>query len=353
MRDVMVIELTEPKFIVGNEQRFSDFISKLNRGERVALVTHIDLDGMACAKVVNLALDVDFVKFVGYDGLNKGLIKELKAEKVRKIILTDLSIDNEEFINELEKFADILIIDHHTFQKDMNSTNTVFLNANGFAASYLCYYLFSKIKNLEQFDWLIVCAALSDWECFLNSRWMGQVYRKYEENYVPAEANLKTGRFWEMQSTLSLFLIYYLDNLTIAYDFIKDIGSVVELGKYSKIVQKEIEKCIVGFEDEKEVYGDIYFWIIRSKFVVKGQVLNEVSFRIKDKTLIIARREGAIYQMSARRQDGKVDLPSFLRNVVQGFKGALAGGHLKAAGCNISVKDIDEFRERLKKAGKK
>jgi len=347
----MVIELSEPKFSVGSEKRFFDFISKLNDKERVALVTHTDLDGFACAKVVNSAVDVDVIKFVGYDGLDKELIKELKAEKARKIILTDLAIDNEEFINDLEKFADVLIIDHHTFLKDLNSVNTVFLNANGFAASYLCYYLFYKIKNLEQFDWLIVCAALADWECFLNSRWLGQVYRKYGETFVPAEASLKKGRFWDMQELLSYVIIYFRDNLTLAYDFIKDFESVSSLEKYAKVVKKEIEICVEDFEREKEVYRDIYFWILNSKLGVRGQVLNEVSFKIRDKTLIIAKRQGGVYQMSARRQDGKVDLPNFLRKMVEGFRGALAGGHPKAAGCHISVKDIDEFRERLRKYG--
>jgi len=349
----MQIELTEPKFIVGNEKRFFDFISKLSDKERTGLITHIDLDGITCAKIIAKTIGVDFIKFVGYDGLNKELIKQLKAEKVKRLIITDLAIENENFINELEKFADILIIDHHTFQKDINSTNTVFLNANGFAASYLCYYLFSKIRNLESLDWLVACAALADWECFLNSRWMGQVYRKYGENYVPAETELKKGRFWEMHKTLSLFLIYYLDNITIAYDFIKDMDSVPSLEKPAKAVEKEIERCVGDFEREKEVYGDIYFWIIRSKFSVKGMVLNDVSFKIKDKTLIIAVRQGGTYQMSARRQDGKVNLPEFLRGLIKGLNNSAAGGHLKAAGCSISVKDIDEFRDRLKKEGKK
>jgi len=349
----MEIELTQPKFAVGNEKMFFDFISKISRNERTALITHIDLDGMTCAKVVNEVVDIDFMKFVAYEGLNKNLIKEIKAEKIRKVILTDLGIDNFEFINELEKFADVLIIDHHTFQKDINSVNTVFINSEGFAASYMCYYLFSKIKKIEQLDWLVACAALADWECFLNSKWMGQVYRKYGETYVPAETNLKKGRFWEMQEVLSLFLIYFLDNLQIAYDFIKDIDSVADLRRYSNIVEKEIERCSSDFEREKEMYGDIYFWIIKSKFAVKGQVLNKASFDIKDKTLIIARREGDHYQMSARRQDGRVDLPKFLREMTEGFRNALAGGHLKAAGCTISVRDIDEFRERLGKIGKK
>jgi single-stranded DNA-specific DHH superfamily exonuclease len=349
----MEIELTQPKFAVGNEQAFFDFISKIGRNERTALITHIDLDGMTCAKIVNEALDIDYMRFVGYEGLNKNLIKEIKAEKIRKVILTDLAIDNIDFISELEKFADVLIIDHHTFQKDINSVNTVYLNAEEFAASYICYYLFSKIKKMEHFDWLVACAALADWACFLNSRWMGQVYKKYGETYVPAENNLKKGRFWEMQETLSLFLIYFLDNLQIAYDFIKDIESVSDLKRYSNVVEKEIERCLLDFGREKEVYGEIYFWIIRSKFAVKGQVLNKASFDVKDKTLIIARREGDHYQMSARRQDGKVNLPEFLREMTEGFRNAFAGGHLKAAGCHISVKDIDEFRERLKKSGNK
>jgi len=95
-------------FTAGNEKKFFDFIGKLG-SERVALVSHTDLDGIICAKVVNRVVDVNVMKFVGYQALDKNLVQELKNEKVKKVIFTDISVENILFLREIEKFADVLI----------------------------------------------------------------------------------------------------------------------------------------------------------------------------------------------------------------------------------------------------
>ena len=42
-----------------------------------------------------------------------------------------------------KEFAEILIIDHHQFDEDINSERTCYINSHDFGASYLCYKLFS------------------------------------------------------------------------------------------------------------------------------------------------------------------------------------------------------------------
>ena len=41
------------RFLIGNEKRFSDYISSLAYAKRVVIVSHTDLDGIASAKVVD------------------------------------------------------------------------------------------------------------------------------------------------------------------------------------------------------------------------------------------------------------------------------------------------------------
>jgi single-stranded DNA-specific DHH superfamily exonuclease len=337
------------EFMAGNEKRFYDFIGKLG-SERVALISHTDLDGLVSAKVVNKVVDVNFMKFVGYHALDKNLVNELKNEKVKKVIFTDISVENILFLREIEKFADVLIIDHHTFQHDLNSTNTSFINAQGYSSAYLCHYLFSKIQKIEGLDWIVVCASISDWMLFKGIDWLSETYRKYGDRYVNDEAILRKGKLWDLQYILSLVLIYFKDNLNMAYDFIPDeIDKVPVLEVYAKKVREEIENQSKLFNKQREIIGDIYFWIINPKYDVREIVVNSLSRLEKDKVYIVAQRRGRFYHISARRQDKKINLPEMLRSLTKGFQEATAGGHIPAAGCLVLSKDIDEFRERLKK----
>ena len=171
--------LTKPRFKAGKEKRFSEFIRNIDRKDRVALISHMsDLDGIASAKVVREAVDTNFIKFVDYKDLNDDLIEEIKNFNVTKIIFTDLMIKDAGFFKKIEEFAEILIIDNHPFEVDFNSDKTVFINAKGYCAAYLCYYLFSKIKNIEKLDWLVACACIADFQYFANRKWLQGIYQK-------------------------------------------------------------------------------------------------------------------------------------------------------------------------------
>jgi len=250
-----MIETARPEFIVGDEKKFSDFISKLNDKGKIALISHTDLDGIASAKIVNSAVDASLVKFVNYKDLNVELVRELEENKIEKIIFTDLFFKDSSILvlNDIEKFAEILIIDHHTFEVDFNSDRITFLNAKGYCAAYICYFLFSKIKNLQKYDWLAACASVSDFCYSRNQEWMEEIYEKYEDKFeIEGMFIRKKGKMWDLQYTLSLLLVYFDDNLKEAFDKIdSDIGKVRDLEKYSSKILEEIEECLNRFEHEK------------------------------------------------------------------------------------------------------
>ena len=159
-------------FLAGSEKSFFNFMSETNEKEKIALISHTDLDGLAAARVVNEVVQADLIKFVNYHELNNNLLEELKKNKIKRAIFTDLSLENEEFLKEAEKFLKVLWIDHHTFPRDYNSKKTVYLNSQGFCATYICYYLFSKISNIEKLDCLVASASISDCLYFNNQEFM-------------------------------------------------------------------------------------------------------------------------------------------------------------------------------------
>ncbi len=342
------IELT-----VGSERDFSGFIMKLNEKEKVALISHTDLDGLVSAKIVDKVVDADIVEFVDYEELNDKLIEKLKKKKARYIIFTDLLIKDANFIKEIEKFADILIIDHHPFQIDFNSSKTAFLNCNGiknYCASYLCYYLFYKIENLEKFDWLAACASVADF-CFIdNADWMQNVYNKYGDEYFVENGKIrKEGKIWDLMWKLTLILIYYEKNLKKVFDAINErFGEVGGLDKKAVEVQKDIDQAVELFEKKKQEIKEGYFLEIESKFRIKSIVSNIISVKYWDKTIILGKIEGDRYYLSARRQDWKRNIGELLEKLTSGLEGANAGGHIAAAGASFLLKDREKFLRRLR-----
>lgn len=342
-------------FVAGSEERFFDFISKLNDKDKIAIVSHIsDLDGITSAKIINSVIRTNIIKFVDYHEININFALELKKQKVKYIILSDLMIREKSFIDEVEKFAEILIIDHHPFGIDWNSEKTIFMNSEGYCAAYLCYYLFSKIQNIEKYDWLVACASVSDWCYNKNASWMISVYDKYGEKFNPNIQDIKKSRFYDLAIDFSRAIIYFRaekNGVLPVFESIREnnFNEQSDLIKYADIVGDEIKSIVDRFEKEKKTFNNGFYFEFESKFPVKSAVSTELSEKYWNKTLIILFRDGECLELSARRQDGKVDMNKFVRELVNGFEGASGGGHFKAAGGFILEKDAEEFKKRLMK----
>ena len=340
--------LDAPKWKIGNENSFLDFVKGVDSNIRVALLSHTDQDGIAAARVANEYFSTDLVFFADYADLNELLVQKLRATGATLVVITDLMIKKKEFIIALEEFAHVLIIDHHQVDCDFTSARTIFMNAQGFCAAYLAYYLFSAIKSLEHVDWIVACASISDWAYSMNSRWMTGVFQKYGEHFTADSREIKKGVFWETQAAISLSLVYFKDDIHRVYRSVgtsfRDVG---DLQNYSSIIQQEIDRCIVCFEKEKKVIDGGYFWEFSSQFPVKSIVSTVISAGMPETTILIAERRGDMYNLSGRRQDKKVSMNDLLKRLTQGFEPHDAGGHIPAAGGFIMMKDVPEFKKRL------
>ena len=126
------------EFLAGNEKRFSDFISNLTDKDKIGILTHNDGDGVCSAVIAAKVIgNVDYIKFLDYSpDIIKSLIDELKKRKINKLIILDFVVENDlGSIKEIEKFAEILIIDHHVFVQDINSEKTVFIKTKSISPS--------------------------------------------------------------------------------------------------------------------------------------------------------------------------------------------------------------------------
>lgn len=340
------------KFDIGNEQRFFDFIKDLNDKDKIALISHTDLDGMVAPYVASKVIRADLIKFVNYDDLNLGLVQYLKENKISKVIFTDLFIGDQNFVLELEKFAHVLILDHHISKRDWNSSRTTFLKGEeGICAGYLCYYLFSKLKNIDNLDWLVACSCISDYCHIKTSEWLDKVFTKYNDKFERVGTYVRTsGSIWDLQEALSLAIIYHKKNLLHVFENIRtSFGDIGNLREDASKVREEVQRLVNLFDKEKQKFDGGYLFEFSPKYSCGSMVSTILSGNNIHSTILTLRPdlENNSYHVSARRQDKQVNMNDFLKKLLEGFEKSDAGGHVPAAGGSFPMEFIGEFKRRL------
>ncbi len=333
---------------LGSEEKFRFFVKNLKDYDRVAVISHKDLDGVASPKIITEFVDPELLVFLDYSDLNKELIEKLDKNHINKIIFSDLYMQ-EDFIKELEKFSEILILDHHP-APNLNSKKTIHIKSeDGYSACYLCYHLFSKLKDISKWDWLVACTCISDYCHIKPGKWLSAVMKKYGDKLVYEGTYVrKSGKFWDLQYKIGLALDYLKPNLKKAYNEIhSDFGDIGNLEKYSKTVQKEVDKILKKFDENKEEIEGGYFFEFKPKFSIGSLITTIISGSNTHETIITFREGDIYYFVSARRQDKKVDCNKLLKNLLKGLEDADGGGHPAAAGGHFLKKDLPIVRERL------
>ena len=323
-------------FLVGSEKRFYDWISGLNEKDKVALLSHVDSDGVASAKIVNEVVDADILKLVNYEELNDELILRLKSQKIKRLILTDLAMDDMKFVKKAGKEFDVLWIDHHKIMEDVNSDKIVYLNPGGnnlYCAAYLCYYLFSKIQNLEDHDWLVACACLSDFTVYKNRKWMEEIFEKYNDKTKIEPMSLENGPIQNLKRTLEFAIIYFktkkeLDKILNLIG--KNINGMKILESYAREVENEINSVVKRFEKEKEEINGRLVFKFEPKFEIGSLASTTISnMKSPDKTVILIRPiDEKMCAVSMRRQNSGEDMDKLMKNALQGLENS--GGDRKS-----------------------
>ncbi|HVY01850.1 MAG TPA: DHHA1 domain-containing protein [Candidatus Nanoarchaeia archaeon] len=335
------------EFVIGDRKRFSNFISGIGKG-RMALISHTDCDGIASARVVDIALQPDEVFFVDYKDLNQDFLNKITKENFESVVITDLFFKSKDDLKELSKKSKVLIIDHHSPDVDLNSENIVHLNSQGHCAAMIAYELFSKVTNLKGLDWLVACACAADWLVVNDAEFLTEVYMKYGDKFEIIDGELrKTGQIWQWSSDISSGLAYFRGlNLKEGY---KEIGNNPgDFGNFAravKLVNQEIDEFRKKFQKEKKEIPNGYFFELNPKYEIKGMLISELSSLEKNKTLIFATPSKDKILLSSRRQDGLVDLNKFMFEATEGI--GSGGGHKRAAGGFVKIENYSEFKKRI------
>ncbi|MFA6974209.1 MAG: DHH family phosphoesterase [Parcubacteria group bacterium] len=137
------------KFILGSEKDFSDFVDLINKEDRVGIITHTDLDGVASAIFLEKILESKGIKvskilFLKYElGMFDNPILLLKQNKISKLFLTDMNADEADLLGfeKLRKTFDCFLIDHHPINDNLINRKNIIKNETNDCSAFVLYNL--------------------------------------------------------------------------------------------------------------------------------------------------------------------------------------------------------------------
>jgi single-stranded DNA-specific DHH superfamily exonuclease len=363
-------------------KKVDNFLRKITKKDRVGIIHDTDPDGVCSAvimakcierlrgKKIDLRIPVDKKQY----GITKEMLKKIKKEKITKLITTDFSAEhNIPTLKEIEKQAEILVVDHHKLYADYKSNKTILykpqyftkIEPSAYCTAKLAYDAASRVSSVSDLDWVAATACIADIATAPWKKWLAGVFKKYKVKMKSQKAGLfensKTKfsskdlfqtQIGQAAATISSTEVYNANLVPQCYEVFykakkpKDILTS-KLGKYKKIIDKELKKHLILFEKKAERHGETRVYELTSPYRVHSPLSTILGLKHPHKTIIIINKSTTPVSVSARRHDKKVAVNNLLEKAIKGFKGANAGGHVPAAGAGFDKKYLSKFKKRL------
>ncbi len=338
------------KYLLGSKQDFWKFVDAISEEDKVGIITHTDLDGIASAIFLEEILNskgvkMDSLYFVQYKkGMFKRIILDIKKKNITKLFLTDMYVDGSdpEGFNELKAIADSFVIDHHPLQ---NKEQKNMIKTRTFDCSALTIFdLGKEIINKEKWKWLLYSTMVAEMS-YKNPDNLELIKKDYPGVEKETIGNSPPG---EIAKKISSALIYFKNDIKKIYDLVKN-KDLKEFEKAHEAVEAEIDKWKKDFKKNAEYYPEkkMYFYFFKPQYNMGSVFSTILSMKEPDKTFVILAPFKNTLRLSARNQTNKVDMGVLLKKGIQGLNDAVAGGHIPSAGGQIRKEDFNKFKDNL------
>src|SRR3989344_110313 len=248
------------EFLYGDETKAIHFLKNITKEDNVAVISHNDIDGYTSGHLLNTSLNAKFIDFVGYSSdIAISRINLLNEKKINKVIFSDLKLWAEDILEFSKKFnGQILILDHHEYDSDLNSDKIIFMRSTGDynpCASLIAYYLLNKSGfNVKDYDWLLSCAIVADWQFSKNIEFVRNIEEKYEfKKKVKNDIGAIDSTIGELIINMDYSRMYFYNDPERYYEIYKTIKSPKDtdkLKKYTDEVKSEVKEKLIEFENK-------------------------------------------------------------------------------------------------------
>lgn len=317
-----------------------DFLENIKSSDRVILIYHNDVDGVASAHLLLNVLE-KMGKKVAKSVFQRvewmGNLGEV-VEKFDKIIILDISSDLVGKNSSGKK--KMLLIDHHP-GKDLNSENIVFINPRIFdkkiyqPASYLVYKMFPKILRDEK--WVAKIGTVGDYgiadcEDLVKIKNEKNIWKtKYGKASMVMNGSIAVAG---PEKTLN-----WLMNSKSLKDFLKNKKILSAFNSF----EDEMKRVEIEHRKNREVFGKVVVSVVSAKYKRIGSTLaTKLGTKYPDKIFFIFEKTDGKYRVHGRCESCEgVNIGNIFR------KFGVGGGHEKSGAGTVKEMDLQSFKRKL------
>lgn len=342
------------KYLVGDKEDFWKFVGAIGPEDKVGILTHTDLDGMASAIFLEEILKAKGIKivlldFMGYwKGVSDEATPSLEAKEINKLFVSDMCLESadKEGFERLRKKFDCFLIDHHPITEEISNTKNILKTESSTCAALIIYNLAKEIMDVGAWK-LLICATLISEFSYNNPKNLEFIQKNYPRVTL---ANVRESYPGQEGIKFSSSLTYYASDLRKAYGLIKN-QDIKEMEKIHSVIEKEINYWIKKFWKEAEFIPEknLYFYYFNPKFKLTSTITTIVSLKHPEKIFVLASdgSKQGMMKVSVRNQGGLVDTGALMKKGVGGLKRASGGGHVKASAASFLKKDFEKFKKNI------
>lgn len=343
------------KYVLGTKQEFFDFLNSITKEDKIGVITHTDLDGMASAIFLEKILEskdlkLNVLEFISYKkGMFEGPIRNLKSKGVTKLFLTDMNADESdlEAFEDLRKEFDVFLIDHHPISSDLKDKKKIIKSDTSDCSGLVLFDLGKECFNTKEWEWLVCATIISDWS-FRNPENLKFLQERFPnltlENLDESEPKI-------LSDKIGSAITYYKGDLRKIFNLLKE-KKLEDFEKPYEVIEKELKENVERFKREAEYYPDkgLYFAYFTPAFPMISPIVTQISKQDPEHTYVFAAdSKDNLIKISARNQSGKEDVNLLMKKGIQGLKQATGGGHLRASAASIRKQDLEKFKENMLK----
>jgi len=340
------------EYLIGNKQLFIDFLNNIKKEDKIAILTHDDLDGIASSIFLEKILEKkgfkpELIEFLKIKPLMlKEKANELKEKGITKILMADISCESidEENFQILKKEIDTLLIDHHPINPELKDKEKIIKTDSHNCAAQIIFELGKEYLDVKEWAWLLCATMFAEFSYTKkeNLEFMRQFYPELtEENIATSTPGVNARK---------------MSNATLYFD--KDLHHVrqiilkknmEELNHAFEIIEEEINKATEDFSKNKELFEDqkIYWYEFSPKFNIASVVATIISKMKTDYTIIVLTLGEKYTKVSARNQSGNKDMNLLMKQGIKGLNNSSGGGHVKASAARFQTEDLEKFKRNI------
>ncbi|MCR4327848.1 MAG: DHHA1 domain-containing protein [Nanoarchaeota archaeon] len=339
-------------YLKGSKDDFLRFLDSIGLYDKVAILTHTDLDGIASGLFIEKILEARGIKvdYINFLEIKRDMVKEisleLKDKGITKVFFSDLNVESIDLdgFNELREEKDVFLIDHHPVNSEFDYTSNVIKSVSGDCCALVTFVLGEGLIEYESWGWLVSAAIFADYafRSEKNFQFMESFYPELSlEGLSSSVPGLNARR-------ISSALVYYKNDIKHVYEMVKE-KKMDEILEIYELIEEEVYRIVDDFEKEKKYFSekDIYFYEINSRFDVLSYVATLIAGYNPNKNFIFMYKSKEHAKFSARSPNSIIDMGKLMSEAVQGLSGANGGGHISAAAAGVLLEDEEIFKKRV------